>query len=524
MSVIKNRFVAAGMSIIAIVALGCERAVAPVQQIGDLRFSVVSGEGQTGAAGEQLAQPLVVKVTKPNGSPQKGQIVNFRVVAGNGSVYGGASLTDDGGLAQELWTLGTRAGEPQRVEVRAVDPVTGQAQVFAVFNARSIAGAAANIAIVLGDNQTVYPTATAETSPTVRVTDRLGNPTSGVSVTFTPDWNGGTPTPATASTDARGRASVSWRVGFVTQQGAHLTAAVAGSSVAVTFEAFVYNCGCWSLNTNMPVATGDFGIVGAAGKLYVIGGAKDNFALAAMQVYDPLTETWNSKVLPTARRAEGAAQIDGIVYAVGGYNEQGMVADLDAYDPQTDTWTSKAPIPTPRHSLGAVAIGGILYAVGGVTFEGFSTALEAYDPATNTWTRKADMPIIRRDGAVVAAGGIIYVIGGLDENYQITNTVLAYDPTTNSWSIKASMPTRRYFLAAAEGYGLVYAMGGLNQNYSIESAVEVYDPATDTWQSRGTMINARWQFRAAMLDGYIYVPGGVGSNYTFISKMESFLP
>src|SRR5216110_3307862 len=104
MSVIKNRCVAAGMSIIAIVALGCERAVAPVQQIGDLRFSVVSGEGQTGAAGEQLAQPLVVKVTKPNGSPQKGQIVNFRVVAGNGSVYGGASLTDDGGLAQELWT------------------------------------------------------------------------------------------------------------------------------------------------------------------------------------------------------------------------------------------------------------------------------------------------------------------------------------------------------------------------------------------------------------------------------------
>ena len=307
MSVIKNRFVAAGMSIIAIVALGCERAVAPVQQIGDLRFSVVSGEGQTGAAGEQLAQPLVVKVTKPNGSPQKGQIVNFRVVAGNGSVYGGASLTDDGGLAQELWTLGTRAGEPQRVEVRAVDPITGQAQVFAVFNARSIAGAAANIAIVLGDNQTVYPTATAETSPTVQVTDRLGNPTSGVSVTFTPDWNGGTPTPATASTDARGRASVSWRVGFVTQQGAHLTAAVAGSSVAVTFEAFVYNCGCWYLNSNMPVATGDFGIVGAAGKLYVIGGAKDNFALAAMQVYDPLTETWNSKVLPTARRAEGAA-------------------------------------------------------------------------------------------------------------------------------------------------------------------------------------------------------------------------
>ena len=131
---------------------GC---VAPghwLQQRSDSTFghrpdlAVVSGDGQSGVADTQLAQPLIVKVTV-NGLPRPLQVLNFRVVLGNGNVFGGTELTDLRGIAQELWTLGTKAGDPQKVEVRAVDPATGAPQLFATFTATARPGAATTLAV-----------------------------------------------------------------------------------------------------------------------------------------------------------------------------------------------------------------------------------------------------------------------------------------------------------------------------------------------------------------------------------------
>src|SRR5438270_8387849 len=107
-------------------------SVAP-RQPGTLALDVVSGDRQTSTVGTAVA-PLVVKVTD-NGNPVAGQVLNFRVTAGNGSVYGGTEITGDKGLAQEVWTLGTKAGERQSVEVRAVSPDSGSKLVFATFTA-----------------------------------------------------------------------------------------------------------------------------------------------------------------------------------------------------------------------------------------------------------------------------------------------------------------------------------------------------------------------------------------------------
>ena len=101
-----------------------------------LSLDVVSGDGQTAVVGTQLT-PLIVKVTS-GGNPIAGQILNFRVVSGGGSVYGSTELTDAHGIAQELWTLGTKAGEAQKVEVRAVESSTGAEKVFATFTATAL--------------------------------------------------------------------------------------------------------------------------------------------------------------------------------------------------------------------------------------------------------------------------------------------------------------------------------------------------------------------------------------------------
>jgi hypothetical protein len=120
-------------------ALACAlvaACVAPTDQnqvTPPLSMSVVSGNGQQGAGGTELPDPLVVRVEDARGRPVSGQIVNFRVVSGGGSVFAGAAISNRNGLVQERWTLGF--GTPQQVEARAIDPATGAPLTFAVFTA-----------------------------------------------------------------------------------------------------------------------------------------------------------------------------------------------------------------------------------------------------------------------------------------------------------------------------------------------------------------------------------------------------
>jgi len=110
--------------------------VAPVdtnQAAGPLSLSVVSGNNQTGPPGTELPAPIVALVEDSRGHAVKGQIVNFVVVSGGGSVFAGAAITSADGIVQERWTLGFSG--PQQVEARAVDNATGAKITFATFTA-----------------------------------------------------------------------------------------------------------------------------------------------------------------------------------------------------------------------------------------------------------------------------------------------------------------------------------------------------------------------------------------------------
>src|SRR5437016_8868324 len=110
--------------------------IAPVdtdQAVGPLSLSVVSGNNQSGPPGTELPNPIVALVEDSRGNAVKGQIVNFRVVSGGGSVFAGAAITGADGIVQERWTLGLSG--PQQVEARAVDNATGAKLTFAIFTA-----------------------------------------------------------------------------------------------------------------------------------------------------------------------------------------------------------------------------------------------------------------------------------------------------------------------------------------------------------------------------------------------------
>ncbi len=100
------------------------------------------------------------------------------------------------------------------------------------------AGAAANIAVNAGDNQTAPVGTAVAIAPSVRVTDASGNAVSGTSVTFAVATGGGSLTGGTTTTDASGIATVgSWTLG--SGIGANtLTATSAGlAGSPVTFTA-----------------------------------------------------------------------------------------------------------------------------------------------------------------------------------------------------------------------------------------------------------------------------------------------
>ncbi len=199
----------------AVLFLSCKDTPTTNQQLTRVpaALDIVAGDGQQGVVGAELANPLVVRVEDANGLPIVGQLVNFRVTSGGGSVFASAGLTNALGIVQDRWTLGTSTAESQRVEARAVDPNTGAAIVFATFNATPLPGPAHAVTKTGGDAQTGALGAALADSLAVRVADSYGNPVPGVTVVWAASAGNGAVSPATSQTNAQGIAKAQWTLG-----------------------------------------------------------------------------------------------------------------------------------------------------------------------------------------------------------------------------------------------------------------------------------------------------------------------
>ncbi len=206
-------------------------AAGPVSQL-----SAVSGNLQTGAVGQAVPESLVVAVKDQFDNPVIGALVTWVVTAGGGSVSLASVTTDAQGRAAVAWTLGSQPGS-QRVTA-AVAGVAGPPLEFV---AAALAGAAAQIVLVSGNDQSGI-VGTALTDPyVVRVTDAFGNPVAGVAVTWGVTAGGGSIAPLAALTNSSGLDSAIRTLGTVaginadtaTATGAGLT----GSPIAFTATA-----------------------------------------------------------------------------------------------------------------------------------------------------------------------------------------------------------------------------------------------------------------------------------------------
>ena len=176
--------------------------------------TIVAGDLQRGEVGVELPNPLVARVVDASGHAIPGAVVNFRVVAGGGTVFAGAGQTNADGIVQDRWTLGTSSADTQRVEVRAVDATTGQPLVFATFRAVGLPGPPSVLTSLSPDTQSAPAGGTLSDSLRVRVLDRYGNGVPRATVHFTPRPNAGHVSPDSVASDSLGRAATRFILGL----------------------------------------------------------------------------------------------------------------------------------------------------------------------------------------------------------------------------------------------------------------------------------------------------------------------
>jgi len=138
------------------------------------RLTKVAGDGQTAAAGANVATPPSVKVTDGGGNPIQGVLVTFTVTGGGGTVVPTAPVATgaNGIAAVTSWQLGPVAGANQLTATVSGTSVAGSP---AVFSATGTVGSANRLAFTV---QPVNAAVGAPITPAVEVQiqDAGGNP------------------------------------------------------------------------------------------------------------------------------------------------------------------------------------------------------------------------------------------------------------------------------------------------------------------------------------------------------------
>ncbi len=221
----------------------------------------------------------------------------------------------------------------------------------------------------------------------------------------------------------------------------YLLGGLAGQTYTAEPDCFVLDTAD-ATPTWMPIAPiptgferGSAAVVVAAPRIYLLGGAGTNGALATNLFYDVEMNTWSQLMpdLPAPRsHPAGMRTVDGRLIVAGG------LATLDASMPAKDTWSlvpttsqweTKAPMPTARGGCAYGVIQGQLVCAGGEAGQAAQSVVATYDPISDVWMTSEDMPHSRAGTQGAAIGDRLFVPGGAQELvFEPTATLYIYAP------------------------------------------------------------------------------------------------
>lgn len=266
------------------------------------------------------------------------------------------------------------------------------------------------------------------------------------------------------------------------------------------------------------------------GRVLAAGGGVGTIPLAAAELFDPASATWQTTGdLVQGRRGHQATLLDdGRVLVAGGIADGQLLATAELYDPASGQWSQSGDMKRPRlgHSLTVLPDGRVL-AVGGTTLEGAEGSggaqtvrpdgsAEIFDPSSGSWTEAATMDDARfehtatllADGRVLVAGGL-----GLDGDQLVPlQTAELYDPAAGAFLGASNLAEARGNHAAArlpDGSVLVVGGAGGPAGDSVLPSAEIFEPRHGRWVSVDSMAEPRRGATASPLeDGRVLVFGG----------------
>lgn len=219
------------------------------------------------------------------------------------------------------------------------------------------------------------------------------------------------------------------------------------------------------------------------GQLILIKGGTERESPLKVEIFDPITATWNCEEWPAKPRPgwyTNGILTNGKLYLACTVVTNGSEENhIDCLDLETKQWSELPPMIGNRFSYGMAELNGQLYAVGG--FNGIENLLsvEKWDPnSPEKWQVVAPMQSKRNKPGVTVYNGLMYAFG-CTEDFD-SNSFEFYDPQTNTWAELTPPGESRASVGMCAVKGLLYAVGGRTAT-GICTMVERYDFKSDTW-------------------------------------------
>lgn len=176
----------------------------------------------------------------------------------------------------------------------------------------------------------------------------------------------------------------------------------------------------WTAGASSLIARGLSATAVIDGKLYIAGGTAAQYVnFANLEIYDPLTNSWSMGAsLPMPLTSAGGATLNGKFYVLGGYVgpsafDNTITAAVQIYDPVLNTWSMGTPMPTARANMVVGAINGKLVVASGTAPDATGDpSVLIYNPITDKWYGVANEPTPRARPAAVVVGDKLFVAGG----------------------------------------------------------------------------------------------------------------
>ena len=201
-------------------------------------------------------------------------------------------------------------------------------------------------------------------------------------------------------------------------------------------------CPQWRPLAAMPAGMerGSAAVVVSGARIYLLGGAGTNTALATNLYYDTISDTWAQLMpdLPAARsHPAGMRRADGTLVVAGG------LATLDSSSQAGDTWQllptgivsmpgmwvpgTMMPANDARGGCAYGQIQGQLVCAGGEAGPSAYKSVLSYDPLADTWTELEPMPDSRAGAQGAAVGDRLFIPGGARQLvFEPLDTLLVY--------------------------------------------------------------------------------------------------